>query len=457
MNTAHLASSSRSLHGHASALAIAVLAGTCVAQPCEPMWETLGAGVAGVANDLVVFDDGNGPALYVGGLFTSAGGANANRVARWDGQAWSPLGVGVNNTVIAMTVFDDGGGDALYVGGVFLMAGGNPAVRIAKWDGQTWSPLGAGASSSVQALAVFDDGNGQALYAGGIFLMAGGIEVNRIAKWDGQEWSALGTGVDGTIQDLRVFDDGTGPALYACGFFNAASGVPGTSYIARWNGAEWESVGGGATGVVRAMGEFDDGNGPALYAAMDTPTQPPVTNVVRWDGQSWQPIGSLPTNGSIVSFAVFDDGTGEGPALYAAGTFTNIAGISAARIVRWNGTTWSALGLGASGGGNVVNALMPFDDGGGPALFAAGGFQMAGTLSASRIALWRGCSVTPPCYPDCDTTTGPGVLDIFDFLCFGNRFDANDPYACDCDTSTGPGVCDIFDFLCFGNAFDAGC
>ena len=61
------------------------------------------------------------------------------------------------------------------------------------------------------------------------------------------------------------------------------------------------------------------------------------------------------------------------------------------------------------------------------------------------------------CYADCDETTGPGVLDIFDFLCFGNRFDTLDPYACDCDQSTGPGVCDIFDFICFGDAFAAGC
>jgi hypothetical protein len=61
------------------------------------------------------------------------------------------------------------------------------------------------------------------------------------------------------------------------------------------------------------------------------------------------------------------------------------------------------------------------------------------------------------CYADCDTSTGPGVLDIFDFLCFQNRFDAGEPYACDCDTSSGPGVCDIFDFLCFQNAFAAGC
>ena len=64
---------------------------------------------------------------------------------------------------------------------------------------------------------------------------------------------------------------------------------------------------------------------------------------------------------------------------------------------------------------------------------------------------------TAVCYADCDQSTGPGVLDIFDFLCFGNRFSSLDPYACDCDTSTGPGVCDIFDFLCFGNAFNKGC
>lgn len=62
------------------------------------------------------------------------------------------------------------------------------------------------------------------------------------------------------------------------------------------------------------------------------------------------------------------------------------------------------------------------------------------------------------CYADCDALgTGYRSLDIFDYLCFQNRFAARDPYACDCDTSTGQGVCDIFDFLCFRNAFDAGC
>lgn len=54
------------------------------------------------------------------------------------------------------------------------------------------------------------------------------------------------------------------------------------------------------------------------------------------------------------------------------------------------------------------------------------------------------------CYPDCD---GSGTLDLFDFLCFVNEFNAGDPYA-DCDASGG---LDLFDFLCFVNEFNAGC
>lgn len=79
---------------------------------------------------------------------------------------------------------------------------------------------------------------------------------------------------------------------------------------------------------------------------------------------------------------------------------------------------------------------------------------LAGTTSAGTVTLIIG---EVPCYADCDPSTGPGVLDIFDFLCFQQRFVGGDPSACDCDTSSGPGVCDVFDFLCFQDAFVAGC
>ncbi len=66
-------------------------------------------------------------------------------------------------------------------------------------------------------------------------------------------------------------------------------------------------------------------------------------------------------------------------------------------------------------------------------------------------------SLADDCYADCDGSSGRGVLDIFDFLCFGNAFESGSRFACDCDVVSGPAVCDVFDFLCFGNAFNAGC
>ncbi|MCA9277984.1 MAG: hypothetical protein H6815_04260 [Phycisphaeraceae bacterium] len=54
------------------------------------------------------------------------------------------------------------------------------------------------------------------------------------------------------------------------------------------------------------------------------------------------------------------------------------------------------------------------------------------------------------CYPDCDRS---GSLNIFDYICFGNAYAAQDAYA-DCD---GSGSFNIFDYICFGNAYAAGC
>ena len=65
--------------------------------------------------------------------------------------------------------------------------------------------------------------------------------------------------------------------------------------------------------------------------------------------------------------------------------------------------------------------------------------------------------IEEPCAADCDHSTGRGVLDVFDFLCFQNSFVLGHTFVCDCDTSTGSLVCDIFDFLCFQNAFIGGC
>ncbi len=46
-------------------------------------WSALGSGTNGFVRALAVFDDGTGPAVYVGGQFTTAGGVPANFIAKW--------------------------------------------------------------------------------------------------------------------------------------------------------------------------------------------------------------------------------------------------------------------------------------------------------------------------------------------------------------------------------------
>ena len=83
---------------------------------CEwtPGYHPMGPG--GTVQASIVFDDGNGPALYVGGSINAVDNQRASYVARWNGSRWSPLSSQPNNPVGAFVVFDDGTGPALYAG-----------------------------------------------------------------------------------------------------------------------------------------------------------------------------------------------------------------------------------------------------------------------------------------------------------------------------------------------------
>jgi hypothetical protein len=78
-------------------------------------------------------------------------------------------------------------------------------------------------------------------------------------------------------------------------------------------------------------------------------------------------------------------------------------------------------------------------------------------LGAGDFAL-RLCGTSTPvaCYPNCDNSTIPPILNVQDFACFLNAFASNLPYA-NCDNSTTPPVLNVQDFSCFLNSFAAGC
>jgi hypothetical protein len=288
-----------------------------------------------------------------------------------------------------------GFGPALYAGGYFQTADDEPAMRVAKWDGSQWSPLGSGMDDAVSALVVFDDGTGPALYAGGFFSMAGGKPVNRVAKWDGSEWSPLGAGLDfGSVKTLAVYDDGTGPGVYAGGWLT--------------------------------FKDFPNGH--------------EVSRIARWDGSQWLPLGSG-VNGDVQDLVVLDDGTGNGSVLYVGGWFTSAGGQPANRIAKWDGSEWSPLGSGLTGGG--IYALATFAEpvptlAQIPAVYAGGAFNTAGGEEANRIAAWRECLSAPQIPGDLN---GDGVVDGADLLILLSAWGkCDDPDACQADLNNDGAV-----------------
>ena len=235
-------------------------------------WSGLGTGLDGVVYDLVL----SGSDVYVAGNFTTAGGSAAKSVARWNGSTWSSLGTGTANGVsggyvAALAV----NGSNVYVGGLFTSAGGSPASRVARWDGSAWNTLGTGAAegvnNSVGALAISSTGT---LYVGGQFTQAGGATANYIASWDGSSWGTLAGGVGGTgFRNIQALGIGPADQLYASGYFTTIGGVS-AAYAAQWNGTAWSALGTGmsspatrlsvaASGEVFMVGSFTAAGGTA--------------------------------------------------------------------------------------------------------------------------------------------------------------------------------------------------
>lgn len=267
--------------------------------------------------DMVVFDDGGGADLYVGGAFSEAIDTSATPIADTLGIArldaagtWSEVQGGVLDVspcgtpecplfqvcdrqaeevcgVRALTVFDT----SLYVGGNFRYVGDEDCSRtpnfvdarnVGRYDG-AWHPLtdidngepGVGTLpdsgfpetlGTVHALTVapgFFDTDliiPPFLYVGGIFTETGrvettpGKEVHNIASWDGARFRALGCGV-------TLTGSGAVKALWPYPHALTSGIAPGPSEV---------HVGGQFTEVDNAE-------------CTEAPAVLPVRDIARWD------------------------------------------------------------------------------------------------------------------------------------------------------------------------------
>jgi len=346
-------------------------------------WQVIG-GFNSSVRDLIEFDDGTGLALYAGGYFTTIGGAPIPYAARWNGTAWVAANTGLTDLLEDFAIFDDGTGPALYA------AGRNGVVR---WNGASWTVIPGSDISRAVGLGVYDDGSGSALYVGVGSTITPAPDASRVRRWDGTTWSSPAGIARGGVGSFLIHDDGSGPALFVGGTLTSVGGQSVAS-IAKWSPGGWSTLGagGGIENRVRALAVLDDGSRPALHVALDVSVPGQFAGrVARWDGSGFEELGGV-FSGTVYALEVADFGAGE--ELYAAGGFATVGGQTVNRVARWNGTGWSPLGGGITSlvpfDAPYVQALLAFDDGTGPALYATGCFPRAGTVAAANIAKWNG-------------------------------------------------------------------
>jgi hypothetical protein len=356
-------------------------------------WSALGTGssygVNGEVRALAVV----GNEVFVGGVFTLAGGVSANRVARFNTQTntWSSLGTGSSNGVsggvypyvYALAVV----GNEVVVGGLFTLAGGVSANYVARFNTQTntWSSLGTGSSNGVSntvlALAVV----GNEVVVGGLFTLAGGVSANRVARFNTQTntWSSLGTGssngVNGGVNALAV----VGNEVVVGGDFFSAGGVS-ANYVARFNTQTntWSTLGmfssNGVNGEVRALAVV--GNEVVVGGFFTSAGGVSANYVARFNTQTntWSTLGTGSSNG--VNYYVYALAV-VGNEVYVGGWFNSAGGVSANRVARFNTqtNTWSSLGNGVN---DYVYALAVV----GNEVVVGGEFTSAGGVSANRVA-----------------------------------------------------------------------
>lgn len=229
---------------------------------------TAGGSFSGRVDALCVFDDGAGPKLYVGGFFASVDcGTPASRVASWDPftNTWAAVGALAGTNVYDLIVFDDGAGPALYAGGDLPGMG-----NVVRWDGLSWTTVGDGLNDAVRDLLVYQCSGAPQLVAAGHFTASnGGAACPRAARLLGAEWVGFddaGAGISGSVGGsppiglcMADFDDGEHlEDLHIGGIFNTAGGAP-SSFIAATcacAAAPFPMINGEV--AVTTMGDVDD-------------------------------------------------------------------------------------------------------------------------------------------------------------------------------------------------------
>jgi len=239
-----------------------------------------------VVSDVYYYKD----KLYVGDYFLSASGhPNTQNLAIWNGTTWEGTSLGQPTSDVYEFAEFQGN---MVVGGNFEHFGTTPFGRIALFDGTNWYNIGyfgmwikalaefngelyAGGYSGVRRYLggtsweylpiqpnefIFEfqvDTFNTFLYVGGQFTYIGSEISHAVAMWDGFKWKAMGDFCGATVfpQAAVIYK---GDLFVGGGYLYDDINDEYHIWINRWNGEQWDSIGGDFSSAITAMEIFRD-------------------------------------------------------------------------------------------------------------------------------------------------------------------------------------------------------
>jgi hypothetical protein len=278
-------------------------------------WYSLGSGLSGgtPSCNALTYDNTKNY-LYAGGTFTTAGSVSAANISMWqagntgEAGAWYSLGSGLSSNCNSLAY--DSTRNYLYTGGIFTTAGGTGASRIAMWQAGntggtgTWYSLGSGLNSTCNSLAY--DSTRNYLYVGGTFTTAGGVGVTGLALWVSGNTGGTGTwynissgiyrNIGTTAIDVRALTLDASGNLYVGGVFGGVGNIISKNII-KWTPGgvtgtgTFTALGKGLNSTVNSLMYDNDTNRLYIGGIFNSDYNNFLDRICYFDGSKFNPIG----------------------------------------------------------------------------------------------------------------------------------------------------------------------
>jgi hypothetical protein len=296
-------------------------------------------------------------------------------------EVFSPLASNALSAAIVNTIAV-GSSSAVYIGGSDLQKVSVPSIsptNIVVWNPttSTYTSLGGSGLPNNQCYTIKYISPTQ-IYAG--------IQEDEgcIYRWNGTTWSLVKNGVNapGTTIVYAIEYDNSTNKLYVGGNFQTID-IPTISSngigVYDISANTWSTIGGVTGGTATVYAILKVGGDIFVGGNFTDISGTPANSIARWNGTSWSALVSGLTGGDCLALA--HDGT----YLYAGGSFTSASGVAnTAKFARWNGASWSSVGIISGGDCNTI--VTSATD-----IYIGGGFtSINGNTNLQRIARWDG-------------------------------------------------------------------